>query len=416
MDVKTAFLNGKLAEDVYMAQPEGFVDPKYPNRVCKLEKSIYGLKQASRRWNLCFDKKVKEFGFSRSEDESCVYVRASGSIVSFLVLYVDDILLIGNDIPTLQEVKSWLGKCFAMKDLGEAAYIIGIRILRDRSKRLIGLSQSTYVDKVLKRFSMQDSKKGELPIQSNAKLSKTQSPSTEAEIAEMSHIPYASAVGSIMYAMTCTRPDVAFALSMVSRYQGNPGKAHWTAVKNILKYLRRTKDWVLTLGGSDDLRVEGYSDASFQTDRDNFRSQSGWVFILNGGAITWKSSKQETVDDSTCESEYIAASEAAKEMIWLKNFIGDLGVVPAIKEPMEIFCDSESAVALAKEPRDHGRSRHIDRKYHFIRHRIEEGLLMAKRVSSDENPADPLTKGLSRVKHLQHARRIGLKDDISFNN
>ena len=275
MDVKTAFLNGKLAEDVYMNQPEGFVNAEYPNRVCKLKKSIYGLKQASRSWNLCFDEKVKEFGFLRSEDESCVYVRASGSIVSFLVLYVDDILLIGNDIPTLQEVKSWLGKCFAMKDLGEATYILGIRILRERSRRLIGLSQSIYLDKVLKRFNMENSKKGDLPIQSNTKLSKTQSPSTEAEIAEMSQLPYASAVGSIMYAMTCTRPDVAFALSMVSRYQGNPGKAHWTAVKNILKYLRRTKDWILTLGGSDDLRVLGYSDVGFQTDRDNFRSQSG---------------------------------------------------------------------------------------------------------------------------------------------
>ena len=267
------------------------MDPKHPNRVCKLEKSIYGLKQASRRWNLCFDEKVKEFGFVRSEDESCVYVKASGSIVTFLVLYVDDILLIGNDIPTLQEVKSWLGKCFAMKDLGEASYILGIRIVRERSKRLIGLSQNTYLEKVLKRFSMENSKKGELPIQSNAKLSKTQSPSTEAEIAEMSRVPYASAVGSIMYAMTCTRPDVAFALSMVSRYQGNPGKAHWIAVKNILKYLRRTKEWFLVLGGSDDLKVRGYSDASFQTDRDNYRSQSGWVFTLNGGAVTGKSSK-----------------------------------------------------------------------------------------------------------------------------
>ena len=129
-----------------------------------------------------------------------------------------------------------------------------------------------------------------------------------------------------------------------------------------------------------------------------------------------ESSKQETIADSTYESEYIATSEASTEAIWLKNFIEDLGVVPAIKEHMEIFCDSNSAVALAKEPRDHGRSRHIDRKYHFIRHQIEEGLLMAKRVSSDENPADPLTKGLSRVKHLHDARSIGLKDDISFNN
>jgi hypothetical protein len=416
MDVKTAFLNGKLAEDVYMSQPEGFVDAKFPNGVCKLEKSIYGLKQASRSWNLCFDEKVKEFGFSRSEDESCVYVKASGSIVTFLVLYVDDILLIGNDIPNLQDVKSWLGKCFAMKDLGEAAYILGIRILRDRSKRLIGLNQSTYLDKVLKRFSMENSKKGELPIQSNTKMSKTQCPSTDKETTEMSRIPYASAVGSIMYAMTCTRPDVSFALSMVSRYQGNPGKAHWVAVKNILKYLRRTKDWVLVLGGCDTLRVTGYSDASFQTDRDNFRSQSGWVFTLNGGAVTWKSSKQGTVADSTCESEYIAVSEASKEAIWLKNFIGDLGVVPTIKEPMEIFCDNEGAVALTKEPRDHGRSRHIDRKYHFIRHKIEEGHLVVKRVSSEENPADPLTKGLSRIKHNQHARSIGLRDDVSFSS
>ncbi|KAI3723535.1 hypothetical protein L2E82_35178 [Cichorium intybus] len=416
MDVKTAFLNGKLTEDVYMNQPEGFVDAKYPNKVCKLERSIYGLKQASRSWNLCFHEKVKEFGFSRSEDESCVYVKASGSIVTFLVLYVDDILLMGNDIPTLQSVKAWLGKCFAMKDLGEAAYILGIRILRDRKKRLIGLSQGTYLEKVLKRFSMENSKKGELPIQSNAKLSKTQSPSTDKEIAEMSRVPYASAVGSIMYAMMCTRPDVAFALSMVSRYQGNPGRAYWIAVKNILKYLRRTKDMVLVLGGSDTLRVEGYTDASFQTDRDSGRSQSGWVFLLNGGAVAWKSSKQDTLADSTCASEYIAASEASKEAAWLKNFIGDLGVVPSIQEPMELFCDNEGAVALTKEPRDHGKSRHIDRKYHYIRHKVEEGHLVVKRVSSKDNPADPLTKALSRIKHNQHARSIGLKDDISFCN
>ncbi|KAI3791968.1 hypothetical protein L2E82_05835 [Cichorium intybus] len=257
MDFKTAFLNGKLTEDVYMNQPEGFVDAKYPDKVCKLEKSIYGLKQASRSWNLCFHEKVKEFGFSTSEDESCIYVKASGSIVTFLELYVDDILLMGNDVPTLQDVKSWLGKCFAMKDLGEAAYILGIRILRDRKKRLIGLSQSTYLEKVLKRFSMENSKKGELPMQSNAKLSKTHSLSTDEEIADMSQVPYASAVGSIMYAMMCTRPDVAFSLSMVSRYQGNPGRVHWTAVKNILKYLRSTKNFVLVLGGSDTLRVDG---------------------------------------------------------------------------------------------------------------------------------------------------------------
>ena len=195
------------------------------------------MKQAYRRCNLCFDKNVKEFSFSRSEDDSCVYVKAGGNIVTFLVLYVDNIILIGNDIPNLQEVNSWLGKCFAIKDLEEAAYILAIIILRDRSKRLTGLSQNTYFEKVLKHFSMENSKKGELSIQSNTKLSKTPSPSTDAEIAKMSRVSYASDIRSIMYAMTCTHSDVPFALSMVSRYQGNPGKAHWMAVKNILKYL-----------------------------------------------------------------------------------------------------------------------------------------------------------------------------------
>ncbi|KAJ9551376.1 hypothetical protein OSB04_015421 [Centaurea solstitialis] len=410
MDVKTAFLNGKLDEDVYMAQPEGFVHAKYPNKVCKLKRSIYGPKQASRSWNLCFHEKVKEFGFSRSEDESCVYVKASGSNVVFLVLYVDDILLIGNNVPMLQDVKIWLGKCFAMKDLGNAAYILGIRIYRDRTKRLIGLSQSTYLDKILKKFNMSESKKGYLPMQHGIRLSKNQCPSTSEELDRMSRIPYASAIGSIMYAMTCTRPDVSFALSMVSRYQGNPCESHWTAVKNILKYLRRTKDVFLVYGGKDELRVTGYTDASFQTDRDDSRSQSGWVFLLNGGAVTWKSSKQDTVADSTCESEYIAASEAAKEAAWLKNFIGDLGVVPSISEPIEIFCDNEGAVALTKEPKDHGKSKHIERKYHFVRHKVEEKQIVVSRVPTEENPADPFTKALTRPKHEYHTEAIGVRN------
>ncbi|GJV26979.1 putative RNA-directed DNA polymerase [Tanacetum coccineum] len=200
MDVKTAFLNGKLTEDVFMAQPEGFENEKYPKRVCKLQKAIYGLKQASRSWNLCFHEKVTQFGFSRSKDESCVYVKVSGSVVVFLVLYVDDILLIGNDIPTLQSVKDWLGKCFAMKDLGDASYIL------------------------------------------------------DDELDKMSRVPYASAIGLIIYVITCTRPDVSFALSMVSPHQQNPGEIHWTVVKNILRYLRNTKDRFLVYGGEKELK------------------------------------------------------------------------------------------------------------------------------------------------------------------
>ena len=252
MDVKTAFLNGRLDEDIYMAQPEGFVNPQFPERVCKLQRSIYGLKQASRQWNKKFDEEIKKFGFTQNFDEPCVYHKVSGSNTTFLVLYVDDILIMGNHIPSLNEVKEYLGNCFAMKDLGEAAYILGIKIDRDRSKRLIGLSQSAYMDKILKRFNMQNFKNGYLPIQVEHGLCSEMCASTPEEVAYMKKVPYASAVGSIMYAVRCTRPDVAFAQNLTSRYQQNSGKDHWHAVKNIFKYLRNTKDMFLVFGGNPD--------------------------------------------------------------------------------------------------------------------------------------------------------------------
>ncbi|GJX19263.1 hypothetical protein Tco_0221940 [Tanacetum coccineum] len=191
-----------------------------------------------------------------------------------------------------------------------------------------------------------------------------------------------------MYAMMCIMPDVSFALSMVSRHQQNPGEGHWPAVKNILKYLRNTKDRLLVYGGEEELR--------------------------NRGAVTWKSSKQDTMADSTCESEYIAASEASKEAIWMKNFIGDLRVVPTSKDPIEIFCDNESVVALTKEPKDHEKSKHIERKYHFVRSKVKEGHVIVKHIRSEDNPADPFTKAVAKSIHDEHARSIGLKDNIKF--
>ncbi|KAJ9561764.1 hypothetical protein OSB04_006924 [Centaurea solstitialis] len=406
MDVKTAFLNGKLTEDVYMQQPEGFVDPKNPNKVCKLLKSIYGLKQASRSWNLHFDERIKESAFTKSEFEPCVYTKFSRSIVTFLVLYVDDILLIGNGVPTLQSVKAWLSRCFQMKDLGEAAYILGIKIYRNRSRRLIGLSQSTYIDKVLKRFRMDESKKGFIPMQHGIVLSKAQCPESSQDKDRMKLIPYASAIGSIMYAMLCTRPDVAYSVSVTSRYQQNPGEAHWVAVKNILKYF--TKEMFLVFGGSEDeISVTGYSNASFQTDKDDFRSQSGYVFTLNGGAISWKSSKQDTIADSTTEAEYIVASDAAKEAVWPRNFITDLRVVTSISRPVDIYYDNSGAVTQAKEPREHHKSRHIQNILLLKMNNSDIASTRICKIPTDENVADPLIEPLARVKHESHANSIG---------
>ncbi|GJW15449.1 retrotransposon protein, putative, ty1-copia subclass [Tanacetum coccineum] len=316
IDVKFVFLNGYLDEDIYMVQPKGFVDPKYPRKVCKLQISIYGLKQASRSWNKRFDEEIKMFGFSQNLDEPCVYQKASRSNVQFLILYVDDIIIMGNHIPMLQSVKSYLGKCFTMKDLGEAAFILGIKIYRDRTKRLIGLSQSAYMDKILKRFKMDNSKRNNIPMQERFDLNKTQGASTPEEVKRMQNVPYASAVGSIMYA-----------------------------------FLRNTKDMFLVYGGNPEakLRVDCYYDAGFETDRDDIKSQTRYVFILNRGAVDWKSSKQSTTAMSATEAEYIATSEAAMEVVWIRKFILGLGIVPTINEPIKMFCHNSATLLIANE-------------------------------------------------------------------
>ncbi|GKA96805.1 retrotransposon protein, putative, ty1-copia subclass, partial [Tanacetum coccineum] len=256
MDVKTAFLNGYLYKE-----------------------------QASRQWNKRFDDEIKKFGFSQNHDEPCVYIKASRSYVTFLILYVDDILIMGNNILMLQDVKSYLGRCFAMKDLGEAAYILRIKIYRDRSKRLIGLCQSAYIEKILKRYYMENSKRGMIPMHEKLKFSKSQGASTPAKIQRMQNIP---------------------SLRLLDRLCD----AHWTAVKNILKYLRNTKDMFLT----------------------------GYVFILNGSAVDWKSTKQSIFATSSTDVEYIVAFDASKEAVWIRKFIYGLGVVPTIEEPINMYC------------------------------------------------------------------------------
>ncbi|KAM1726180.1 hypothetical protein ACFX12_016980 [Malus domestica] len=409
MDVKTAFLNGYLEEELYMTQPEGFVSKSEKPKVCKLQRSIYGLKQASRSWNIRFDTEIKTFGFAQNEDDNCVYQKVVGKAVVFLVLYVDDILLFGNDTAVLSSVKVWLSKTFHMKDLGDASYVLGIKLYRDRSRKLIGLSQSMYIDKVLSRFQMEQSKKGFLPVGHGIHLSKSMEPKTPEEIRQMSCIPYASAIGSLMYAMICTRPDIAYAVSITSRYQSNPGSEHWTAVKTVLKYLRRTKDMFLVYGGASELRVEGYTDADFQSDVDDRSSNSGYVFTLNGGAVSWKSKKQSVTADSTTEAEYVAAAEAGKEAFWMMKFITELGVVPTITSPVTLYCDNNGAIAQAKEPRAHQKNKHIDRRFNIIRRYAAEGKINILKVASADNVTDPLTKPMSQIQLDRHMEKMGIR-------
>ncbi|RVW93907.1 Retrovirus-related Pol polyprotein from transposon TNT 1-94 [Vitis vinifera] len=260
MDVKTAFLNGDIDETIYMVQPENFVSEDSKNMVCKLTKSIYGLKQASRQ---------------------------CGSKYIFLVLYVNDILLATNDISILHDTKRFLSKHFEMKDLGDASFVLGIQIHRDRSRGILGLSQRTYIDKVLQRYGMQNSKLGDTPVAKGDKFSLNQCPKNSLESQEMQKIPYASAVGSLMYAQVCTRPDIAYIVGMLGRYLSNPGMDHWRAAKRVMRYLQRTKEYMLTYRRSDQLEFIGYSDSDFAGCQDNRRSTSGYIYLLAGGAISW---------------------------------------------------------------------------------------------------------------------------------
>ena len=390
MNIKRAFLNGYLDESIYMMQPKGFIVEGQEQKVCKLLRSIYRLKQASRSWNLRFDETIKTFGFEQNIDVPCVYKYIKETKVVFLVLYVADILLIENDIGLLSDVKKWLVEKFQMKDLGQASYVLGIQIIRDRKNRLLAPSQESHIDKVLARFSMQNSKKGQLPTQHGIVLSKEQCPTKPREEEEMRRVPYASTVGSLTYAMLCTRPDIFYAIGIVSRYQSNPGLAHWIVVKHILKYLRRTRNYMLIYSGAD-LNPIGYTDSDFMSNKDRRKSTSGSVFTLGGGAVVWRSVKQSSIADSTMEAEYISACEAAKEAVWLKKFFTDLEVIPNMDKPIVLYCDNSGAVANSKEPRSHKRGKHIERKYHLIREIVNRGDVAVMKIASQDNLADPFT-------------------------
>ncbi|RVW56198.1 Retrovirus-related Pol polyprotein from transposon TNT 1-94 [Vitis vinifera] len=370
MDVKTAFLNGNLDEDIYMEQPEGFAKKGNEHLVCKLKKSIYGLKQASRQWYIKFNNTITSFGFKENIVDQCIYLKVSGSKFIFLILYVDDILLASSDLGLLRETKEYLSKIFHMVDMGEANYVIGIEILRDRSQGVLGLSQKGYIDRVLERFNMQSCSSGIALILKGDKLSKMQCPRNNMEREQMKKIPYALAVGSLMYAQTCTRPDISFVVGMLGRYQSDPGFEHWKAAKKVMRYLQGTKDYMLTYKRSEQLEVVGYSDSNYGGCLDSLKSTSGFVFMLTNGTISWKSEKQSITTSSTMEAEFVACFEASSHALWLRNFILGLGVVDSIAKPLRIYCDNTAVVFFSKNGKFSSGSKHMDLKYLVVKERV----------------------------------------------
>ena len=263
MDVKAAYLNGNLEEEIYMKQAEGFEHPGQEEKVYQLHKSIYGLKQAGRLWYQKIDTYLESLGMKRLNADNCVYIRQNDGNVLVIALYVDDLLIFTNRIKELEELKKHLKERFDMKDLGDTHYCLGIQILRDRSKKQVRINQSKYIEDILSRFEMQDCNPISTPMDPGAKLSSKMSPrdDNQNEMEKMKAVPYQNAIRSLMYAMLGSRPDIAFAVGAVSRYLSNPGEGHWKAIKRILRYLKGTITYELTYGEAATL--QGYTDADW---------------------------------------------------------------------------------------------------------------------------------------------------------
>ncbi|CAM8938448.1 unnamed protein product [Rhodiola kirilowii] len=396
LDVKTAFLHGELDEQIYMKQPPGFVDKKYPEHACYLKKSLYGLKQSPRLWYKRFDSYVLQLGFVRSNYDPCFYFASVENCPVYMLLYVDDILLISKSVDKIKVLKSQLSSEFDMKDLGKAKKILGMVIDRDRSKCFLKLHQRPYLEKIVSKFSSLDCKPVQVPLAPHFILSKSQSPKSDVEFAKMENVPYANAIGSVMYAMISSRPDLSYAISLLSRFMSNPGHEHWLALKHVFAYIRSTLDVGLCYKRrQDDLKLIGYVDADFGGDRDTRKSTTALYFTLGACCISWKSQLQSIVTISSTESEYIALCDAVKEAMWLQGMLSEAKLFSGTAV---IKCDSQSAICLSKNPVYHERSKHIDIKYHFVRDKIENGDVIVDKVGTEDNPADMGTKTVTNTK------------------
>nr|CAD1834520.1 unnamed protein product [Ananas comosus var. bracteatus] len=352
------------------AQKEGMDFFEKKRFICKLKKSLYGLKQASRQWYRKFDTFMLSRGFQRSKYDHCVYLKffKDGTFV-VLVLYVDDMLIVCKDKLKINELKDELSKAFEIKDLGPAPKAV------------------------------------KTPFASHFKLSSEQSPKTEEEKKLMNRVPYSSVVGSLMFAMVCTRPDIAYVVGVLSRFMANPGKVHWEAAKWVLRYLRGTSDYAI-MYAKNSRPMQGYVDANFAGDLDKRRSTTGFVYEHGNGPISWMSKLQVTVALSTTEAEYMALTEATKEAVWLQGLMKELGMN---FKPMCLLCDSMSAICLAKNPVYHKRTKHIDVQYHYIRDVIEDGKVRVLKVGTHENVADMLTKPVQVEKLNWSLTSLGFK-------
>ncbi|KAI5350367.1 hypothetical protein L3X38_003258 [Prunus dulcis] len=399
MDVKTAFLNGDLDEEIYMEQPEGFIVKGQEHKVCKLVKSLYGLKQAPKQWHEKFDKVILDYDFKFNGHDKCVYYKENNGEHVILCLYVDDILIFGTNLEIVNNVKSYLSRNFDMKDMGEANVILGMKI--EKTTQGISLSQSSTIEKMLKKFNYFECKPTPTPYDPNVHLKKNQGE-------PFSQLKYSQMIGSLLYIANKTRPDIAYAVGRLSRYTHNPSKEHWNALERVFKYLRGTIDYSLCYKGFPNV-IEGYSDANWITDNEEVKSTSGYIFLLGGAAISWGSKKQTIISRSTMESELIALDTTCTEAEWIKSLLMDMPMVEKPLPALSIHCDCKATIDLVKQSHTNRKmNRHIHVRYKSMKSLLSKNIVSLDYVKSENNIADQLTKGLSRSRVLEMSRGMGL--------
>ena len=335
LDVKTAFLNGTNTADLYMKQPEGFDDGS--GRVCKLVKSLYGLKQASHVWNKEIDKIFKEMEFKQSKSDQCIYFLNNQKMKCFIILYVDDLVIAATDKDYIDDFVKNLETKFEIKILPKFDYFLGININHEIDKNIIHLNQRKYIENLLHKFGLSDCRSVITPIDPNTKLIKN-----EKQIDEDLVNNYQKIIGSFHYLVNCTRPDIAVVTCILSQYNQNPGTEHLLASKRVLRYLKGTIDLGIKIDkfkSGEYLNLICYVDADWGGNFIDKRSTTGYIFYLNDNLISWSTKKQQTVALSSTEAEYMAETEATKEAIWLKNLLNELGF--QIKLPIKIICDNQ---------------------------------------------------------------------------
>ncbi|KAJ4820740.1 polyprotein [Rhynchospora pubera] len=387
-DVKSAFLNGELMEEVYVDQPEGFEVKGKENWVYRLSKALYGLKQAPRAWYSKIDAYFQKLGFERSKNEPNLYIKRKGEEGLVAVcLYVDDMIYFGTNDAMVREFKEQMMAVFEMTDLGKMHYFLGLEVEQEEGR--IFISQRKYATDLVAKFGLKGCNFVQTPMNTNEKLTLVDGTGpTDAT-------RFRSLIGGLMY-LTHTRPDITHAVSIVARYMQNPTKQHMGAAKRILRYIAGTTSYGLWYNAVDGSCLTGYSDSDWAGDIDDRKSTTGQIFFYGTSIITWSSKKQTTVALSTTEAEYSAVTSAACQGVWLRRLLEELSCKE--KGATILYCDNQSTIAIGNNPVHHNRTKHIDTRFHFIRDLIEHGVFELQYISTNQQIADALTKPLTREK------------------